>query len=289
MLTVLESIKLSTKFLEDKGIESPRINAELLLAKILNCRRLDLYLMFDRPLKEPEVTAYREFLKRRGKFEPLQYIVGAVEFYGLEFKVDKSVLIPRPETELLVEKIINDHPGEEPLKILDIGTGSGNISVCLAKFIKNAHIISIDISEDALKLGKENAEWNTVLDKIKFINADITAAEIFSEENFSEEKFDVVVSNPPYVSSDDYSALAPELKFYEPKIALTDGKDGLSFYNVIAKKAGHLLKNGGRLYFELGAGLCGEVARILEQNNFINIEVKKDYQNIERVIKGELN
>lgn len=134
MLTVLESINLSTEYLKNKGIESPRNNAELLLAKILNCKRLELYLSFDRPLVENEVTQYREYIKRRSSFEPLQYIIGSVEFYGLEFKVNRSVLIPRQETEILVETIINKFQNQIGLKILDVGTGSGIIAICLKVF-----------------------------------------------------------------------------------------------------------------------------------------------------------
>ncbi|HEY6436691.1 MAG TPA: HemK/PrmC family methyltransferase, partial [Ignavibacteriaceae bacterium] len=132
MITVIESIKLSTDFLAGKGIESPRTNAELLLADIINCKRLDLYLLFDRPLSEVELQHYREYIKRRSSFEPLQYILGKVEFYGLELNVNKSVLIPRPETEILIENIINQFSNEKNLKILDIGCGSGNISIALA-------------------------------------------------------------------------------------------------------------------------------------------------------------
>ena len=133
MLTVLEAINLSTEYLTKKDIESPKLNAELLLAHILNCKRLDLYLSYDRPLDENETNKYRDFIKRRGKCEPLQYIIGSVEFYGLEFKVNPSVLIPRQETEILIETILETVSKENDLRILDIGTGSGIIAICLAK------------------------------------------------------------------------------------------------------------------------------------------------------------
>jgi len=180
MLTVLESITLSTEYLKNKGIESPRINAELLLANILNCKRLNLYLLFDRPLTDEETAKYRELLKRRSKFEPLQYIIGNVEFYGLDFYVNPSVLIPRPETELLVEAIIDIYKDYDPVNILDVGTGSGNIAVALAKNIINSYITAIDISEDALKTAKGNAVLNSVDNKIDFIQAD------FLKDKFSE-------------------------------------------------------------------------------------------------------
>lgn len=282
MLTVLDSINLSTEYLKNKGIESPRINAELILAHILKLKRLELYLSFDRPLKEDEIVLYRQFLKRRSEFEPLQYILGTVNFFGLELKISRSVLIPRPETELLTEEIINEFKDQEFIKILDIGTGSGNISIALAKFIPNSMIIATDISGGAIDIAVENAKSNGVSGKINFIINDIFSSEILSENNF-----DVIVSNPPYVTSEDFKNLNKELKDYEPKIALTDSRDGLSYYNVISSKSNIYLKKGGKLFFELGHGLSENVQDIMTKNHFKNILVKKDYQNIERIIHGE--
>ncbi len=284
MLTVLESIKLSTEFLTNKGIESPRINAELMLAKILNCKRLDLYLSFDRPLDEQETGLYREFIRRRSKFEPLQYILGSVEFYGLEFKVDKSVLIPRPETEILVETVLNSVEKDKALNILDIGTGSGIIAVCLAKYLPNSSITAIDSSESAIIVAKANAELNDVEKHIKFYIFDILTG-----EDYHDKPFDIVVSNPPYISLEDYQNLAPELKLYEPQNSLTDNLDGFSFYKIIAGKSKHLLKKRGNLYFELGFSQSKKVFEILQAESFNNIKIEKDYQNIERVISGELS
>ena len=246
MLTVLESIKLSTEYLEKKGVESPRINAELLLAHILKCKRLDLYLTFDRPLDDEEVALYRTFLKRRGEFEPLQYIVGSVEFYGLPFYVNSSVLIPRQETEILVEEIIEQHKNMPGIKILDIGTGSGNIAISLAKNLPGAQVIGTDISRDALVIAGKNSVLNCTESQAKFIENDIL-------NGYPEEKsFNVIVSNPPYVPADDFEKLRPELKVYEPRQALTDNADGLIYYREICRKAKELLLSGGRLYFETG-------------------------------------
>jgi release factor glutamine methyltransferase len=281
MITVLESITLSTEYLQRKGIESPRINAELLLANILSCKRLNLYLLFDRPLTEEEMAKYRELLKRRSKFEPLQYIIGNVEFYGLEFNVNPSVLIPRPETELLVEAIIDIYKDLGPVKILDIGTGSGNIAVTLARNLNDAFITAIDISEEALKTAKENAVFNSVDNKIDFIHSD------FLKDELNLLDFDVIVSNPPYISISDYETLRPELKIYEPKSALTDHNSGYIFYEVISSRAYNILKQSGRLFFEVGKDQYSEVNRIMITNNFQNITIRKDYQNIERVISGE--
>ncbi len=282
MLTVLESIKLSTEYLGKKGVESPRINAELLLAHILKCKRLDLYLTFDRPLSDEEVTLYRSFLKRRGEYEPLQYIVGSVEFYGLPFFVNSSVLIPRQETEILVEEIIEQNKKDPRIKILDIGTGSGNIAVALAKYLPGSKVVASDLSKDALELAGKNSVQNGTESQVKFIENDIL-------KSYPEEKeFDVIVSNPPYVSGNDFEKLRPELKVYEPRQALTDDADGLIYYREISLKAKELLRPGGRLYFETGEGQSQAVRKILEENNYKSIMTKNDYLNIERVVSGEL-
>jgi release factor glutamine methyltransferase len=280
MLTILQAIQLSTEYLEKKGIESPRTNAELLLADILNCKRLDLYLSFEKPLADEEINLYREHIKRRGNREPLQYIVKDVEFFGLKFHLNKNVLIPRPETEILVEKIIEENKILSGLKILDIGTGSGIIAVCLAKFLTQPVITAIDISEDALKTAGENAINNFVDDKICFKKSDITS-------DLMDEQFDIVVSNPPYISGQDFETLEPELKVYEPKAALTDLKDGLSFYRTISEKSKLLLKENGKIYLEIGKDQASQVVDLLERN-FRNIKIYKDYSDIERIITGEL-
>ena len=281
MITVLESINLSAEYLKNKGIESPRINAELLLAHILNCKKLNLYLSFEKPLTEGELTKYRELLKRRSKFEPLQYIIGKVEFYGIDFKVNSSVLIPRQETEILIETIIEQYKKYDNLKILDIGTGSGNIAISLAKNLDNSFVTAIDISEDALKTASENALLNSINDKTEFIKVD------FLKEEFNGKDYDVVVSNPPYISMEEFETLSPELKEYEPQIALTDYYSGLMFYEIISQKSNYLLKPGGKLFFEIGKGQLSNVAEIMRNNNYQNITVNKDYLNIERVISGE--
>jgi release factor glutamine methyltransferase len=281
MITVLESINLSSEYLKNKGIESPRINAELLLAHILNCKRLNLYLSFEKPLAEEEIEKYRELLKRRSKFEPLQYIIGKVEFYGIDFMVNPSVLIPRQETEILVGTIIGQYDKYDSLRILDIGTGSGNIAVSLAKNLYNSSITALDISEEALKTAYENALVNSVNNRTEFIKLD------FLKEEFIKNNFDIVVSNPPYISIMEFETLRPELKEYEPKVALTDYNSGILFYEIISAKANNLLKSGGKLFFEVGKGQFSKVTEILAKNNYKNICVTKDYLNIERVVSGE--
>lgn len=282
MITVLEAIRLSTEYLEKKKIDSPRINAELLLAHIIGCKRLDLYLAFDRPLTEPELNIYRGLIKRRASYEPLQYIIGTVEFYGLVFKVTPSVLIPRPETELLVEKIIKELSDKEQLNILEIGCGSGNITISLAYHLKQAQIITTDISDAALNLAKENSQKLGVAERISFIRHNILTDDLL---RFS--MFDLVVSNPPYVSLQSYSSLQKEIMDFEPRLAVTDESDGLTFYRIISEKVSGNIKKGGKLFFEISHGQCDDVKSIMTKNNFSKIEVIKDYQNIERIVFGE--
>jgi release factor glutamine methyltransferase len=283
MITVLESINLSAQYLNQKGIESPRTNAELLLANILDCKRLDLYISFERPLNDDELKKYREHIKRRSNFEPLQYIIGKVEFYGLELIVNPSVLIPRPETELLVEKILIQFSKEEKLIILDIGCGSGNIAIALAVNLPQSKIVSTDISEEAMQVAKENSERHNVSGRIKFVKHNILKNDL---NNFP--MFDIIVSNPPYVSKESYSSLQKEIKNFEPEVAVTDKSDGYTFYREISTKASAKLKENGKLFFEVAQGQSEEVKNIMAKNNFNNIEVIKDYQNIKRIIYGEM-
>ncbi len=284
MLTVLEALNSASNYLQNKGIKSSRLNAELLLSHVLNCKRLELYLSFDRPLQKSEIDSYRELLKRRSTFEPLQYIIGKVEFYGLEFEVNQSVLIPRPETELLVEAVIESVAKDERINILDIGSGSGNISIALAKNIPSCTVVGIDISEEAIETSTRNAKLNGVESQLMFVKKNI-----LNGIEINENSFDVVVSNPPYVSVADFVNLDPELRLYEPQIALTDESDGLSFYRNISVLSRSLLKNNGKLFFEIGAGQSDAVKKILIDSDYKNIVIIKDYSDIERVIIGEKN
>lgn len=282
-MTVLESIKLSTTFLEKKGVESPRANAELLLAEILNCKRLELYLSFDKPLKENEINDYREFLRKRGMRIPLQYILGYVDFYGYKFFVDENVLIPRPETELLVEQIINDNSNKNKLRILDIGSGCGNISIVLADKLIDSDVIGIDISVAAIRVSERNRDASLKKENLNFIKFDI-----LNDDVESLGKFDLVVSNPPYISLNDYNELEPELKNYEPKISLTDDSDGLTFYKKIISVSKQLLNTNGQIYFEIGKGQHNFINELMIENGFSNLKIIKDYSGVERIIKGEL-
>jgi release factor glutamine methyltransferase len=282
MITLLEAINLSTDFLNRKGIESARRNAELLLAHVLKCKRLQLYLMFDRPLTQTELDNYRGLIKRRSKFEPLQHLTGNVDFYYLEFNVSPSALIPRPETEILVERILKEFDNEKYVSILDIGCGSGNIGICLAVNLPKASVYCSDISDEALNLAMGNAHKHKVEKKIKFINHNILSEPIDFASGF-----DAVVSNPPYVSKNDFGSLQNDIKNFEPRCALTDEADGFTYFKTISMKAREKLTKGGKLFFEIGDGQGSTVYRIMRENSYSEIEIVKDYQNIDRVIIGE--
>jgi release factor glutamine methyltransferase len=284
MLAVLEAINKSTEYLDGKGIESARMNAELLLADILKCKRLDLYLMYDRPLKNDELNRYREFVRRRSTFEPLQYITGTVEFYGLELNITPAVLIPRPETEFLVESVISSVNKEDKLQILDIGSGSGNISCALAVNLPNSYVTGIEISGEAISVANSNLKNYNLDERVHFFNGDIFK---INEENYTD--FDVVVSNPPYVSKQDYSTVQREIKEYEPDFAVTDFSDGFKFYKKIINLAMSLLKSRGKIFFEIAQGQSAKINELMIQNEFKEISMIEDYQKIIRVICGVKN
>jgi release factor glutamine methyltransferase len=283
MITILEVIKLSAEYLDKKGVESPRVNAEILLTEVLKSKRIDLYLSFDKPLGESELTAYREMIRKRGMRIPLQYILGYVEFYGIKLKVDSSVLIPRPETELLVENIILDVKNNGEIKILDIGVGSGNISIALLMNLPGASVIGIDTSPTALETARLNSITHSVQNRIE-----LSQFNILSDNIETLGKFDIVVSNPPYISKSDYNTLEPELKNYEPFEALTDDSDGFTFYDAIISKSKNLYKTSGKLYLEIAQGQANIIKSKLIENNFSDIRIIKDLAGIDRIICGEI-
>jgi len=253
--------------------------AELLFTKILKCGRNSLYLHNGNVLDKEKQFFISSILKRRIKGEPIQYILGESEFMGLSFKVTRDVLIPRPETEILIEIVLK----YEPRKILELGTGSGCIAVSLAKFIPLARIVALDVSQGALGVAVENAEKNGVLDKIEFKFLDLLTDNI-KPCDVRMKNFDLIVSNPPYIRSSEILELAPEIQF-EPRVALDGGEDGLDFYRKISKNAPLYLNNNGYLILEMGFGQCAEIRKILQNSlNFEIIEVVKDYNNIDRII-----
>ncbi len=282
-MTVLEVIQKSTEFLAKKGVESPRLQTELLLAHILKMPRMKLYLNFERVLLENETSQLREFVKRRGNREPLQHIVGTTSFCGLEIAVNKNVLIPRPETELLAErawKFLNDFHSknsQSPIA-LDFGTGSGCLAISLAVKSPTGEIHALDISESALNLARENAGKNAVADKIKLYLGDGFSA---LPEDL---KFDLIVSNPPYISSSEIETLDPEVRDFDPKLALDGGEDGLNFYRMLAEKMAKFLKPNGCIMMEFGEGQAPAIREIFEAANWKIDFVEKDYTQRERFL-----
>lgn len=255
------------------------IESELLFTQVLDCDRVSLYLNKDKRLTSDQARLISASLKRRIKGEPLQYIIGKTEFMGLEFKVNKNVLIPRPETEILVEVAIKYAKNK---KILDLGTGSGCIAITIARKLPGSDVTGVDISEDALSIAKENAKLNGV--RVKFLHT-----ELFKGLS---KKYDLIISNPPYIPSDQIRSLQPELK-YEPFIALDGGNDGLEFYRKIIKEAPDYLEDNGILIMEMGFGQRKCIEDILKDTKHFNIiEIIKDYNNIDRIIvakKGKRN
>lgn len=245
MITVLEVIKRTTEFLAGKGIEGSRLNAEHLIGHGLGLERMQLYLQFERPLTELELEAIRPLVRRRGLHEPLQYIMGEVEFSGLKLKVDHRALIPRPETEYLLELVVQ-RLATPPATILDLGTGSGVIALALAKQYVSSQVLAVDNSTEALALAAENAHATGLTERMEFLPSDWFA-------NISRERrFDLIVANPPYLSETEVAEARPEVKNFEPVDALTPGGDGLSALEKIMAEAPAFLSPGGLLALETG-------------------------------------
>ncbi len=279
-MRILELINKTTPYFEKQGVESPRLTIELLLAHLLKKRRLDLYLEFERDLDEATLTALREMVRRRVEGEPLQYITGEVEFCGLRFAVDRRVLIPRPETELLVETVVAGVRSQESgVRIIDLCTGSGCIAVSLLKKLPDdAELWATDISADALSVAESNAKRHGVEKRIRFLKGDLLSVLPDSL------KVDAIVSNPPYIASGDWAGLPKEVKDFEPTQALVAGEDGLEVYRRIAADARRFLLPDGFLCLELGAGQRAAVERLLTGNGWTMDQVVKDLQGHERVI-----
>ncbi len=288
--TVAETIKRAGEFLEGSKLENPEIDCEILMRSVLGIDRAKLYSGLERNLSLQELEKYDGLVRRRSMREPLQYILGVQEFWSLEFVVNRNVLVPRPETEVLVEKVIalanNKNINNEPLKILDIGTGSGNIAVSLARELRNAEITATDISLGALEVAKINSKKNGVKERIEFIHGDLF--EPFHIKDCSGETknvtFDFIVSNPPYIPSGDLDGLSPEVSEWEPRIGLDGGEDGLNFYRRILKEAFHYLKDDGFVLFEIGESQGEEIKKIAGlYKKYRGIKIYRDYSAKDRV------
>ncbi len=257
--------------------------SEVLFTEVLNCNRPELYLNKDMVLPKDKALVISSVLKRRALGEPLEYILGKAEFMGLEFKVNKDVLIPRADTEILVEAVfdlaVNHQLSTTNLSILELGTGSGCIAVSLAKFLHNVKVTAVDIYKPALEIAKENAVLNEVENKIDFIEGDL-----FSSCVARCAPRDLIVTNPPYIPTREIDGLQPEVQ-YEPRIALDGGADGLDFYRKIIEQSGRYLKKSGLLVIEMGFGQKEKIEKLFQNTqDFEIIDIIKDYNGIERVI-----
>ena len=324
-MTVLEAIQKSADFLAKKGVESPRLQTELLLAYLLKLPRMNLYLNFERALAPAEVDALRELVKRRGQREPLQHIIGSTSFCGLEIAVNRHALVPRPETELLAElgweflatigqtpHPASGHPlpagrgeGQGEGRALDFGTGTGCIAVALAVKCPTATITATDVSADALALAKENAARHNVAERLEFLQGDgfsalqtVGQASCLSPSSSAASsgsrksetgwkpvlRFDLIISNPPYIPSAEIATLQPEVRDFDPRSALDGGADGLDFYRLIASQAAALLKPNGKVMLEFGDGQAGAIRQIFENEKWIVEAVKEDYSQRARIL-----
>jgi release factor glutamine methyltransferase len=287
-VTVIEVIKRSAEFMAKKGVDSPRLQVELLLAHLLKLRRMDLYLNFERVLTPAELESLRKLVQRRGLREPLQQIVGSTSFCGLEMTVTRNVLCPRPETEMLAEMgweylkaKAKGEDGAEKVRALDFGTGSGCLAIALAVKCPSAEITALDVSPEALAVAKDNAIRNSVESRMNFVLGDGFAALA------GRGAFDLIVSNPPYIPSEEIATLDPEVRDFDPRLALDGGVDGLDFYRRLAHEAVAFLLPGGRIMLEFGAGQESAVEKLFAAQMWIVEAIKEDYSRRPRVLVAQ--
>lgn len=284
--TVGQALKNFRKIFKDKGIMNPDREAEILLSYFLEMSRSEIYLNSDRVLKDVEKAQLEKKIQKRIEKIPLQYINKHQEFMGMDFLVEKGVLIPRPETEILVEEVIRklkNYKCSNSLRVADLGTGTGIIAVSIAKFIEDVIIYATDISKKSLQIALKNTQKHGCKDKIIFLQGDLF--EPFMGK-IKKNSLDGIISNPPYIDSHDFESLPPEIKDNEPKVALSGGIDGLDYYRKIIKKSPQYLKKNGFMALEVGFNQSKIVKElIIKENNFNqNIEITKDYLGIERVV-----
>ena len=275
--TILKILDWTKQYFKNKGVENPRLDAEVLLCAVLKCERIKLYTNFDQPLEEDELAKYREFVLRRGKMEPLAYIVGHKEFMDSDFKVTKDTLVPRPETELLVEELIKMNETKGPREILDMGCGSGAILLSLLKELPEARGLGIDINPGAVAVTIENAKNLQLEDRTAVLVSDLY------KNLLPDDKFNLIVSNPPYIPTGDMQGLAQDVQ-KEPHEALDGGIDGLDYYKRILQHIGDFLLPTGMAAFEIGIGQGEQVARLCQEAGLSITTIGKDYANIDRMV-----
>ncbi len=272
--TVREVLNWTRGYFEEAGIIQPRLEAEILLAHALEVERLQLYLSPDKPLTVDERTKFRTFIQKRRAGTPLQHLIGEVSFFGLRFKVRRDALIPRGETEELLDRTLRLVPRDQDVRCLDLGTGSGVLAVSIARYLPRAAVVAVDISPEALELARENATLNGVADRVTLVESDWFAG--------VDGAFDLIVSNPPYVESGAIAGLAAEVRDHEPHVALDGGPDGIDqIRNVIAGAVAHLAP-GGRLLLEIGHGQGERVRALLVAAGLDGAAIESDIAGLER-------
>ncbi len=275
--TVQAILNWTRQYFLDKGVENPRLDAEVLLSHILEKERLYLYVHFDQPLEDKELDAFRAAVKQRAARLPVAYIIGSKEFMGLDFEVTPAVLIPRPDTEILVEAAISRLALVEEPCILDLGTGSGAICISMLKNLPAARGTTVDISPEALIVAKRNAAKHQIEQRLTFYQGNLFIP-------VKGQKFTAIVSNPPYIPEGDIPGLTPEVQ-QEPNLALAGGEDGLDFYRRIVQEGRNYLTDNGFIAMEVGIGQARLVADIAEKTGYYKVsDIIKDYGGIERVV-----
>jgi release factor glutamine methyltransferase len=279
--TIQKLLTWITEYLTQKDVDSPRLSAELLLSHVLGLRRIELYTQFDKPVEQEKLDELRGLVQRAGRHEPVAYLVGRTEFYSIEFEVTGDCLIPRPETELLVQRSIEFlRKRTGPHYVCDLCTGCGAIAVAIAKNVAEAKVVATDISESALAVAARNVEKHHLADRIELRHGDL-----FDPLVPKLDGFDLVASNPPYVGTAEYEALDKNVRDFEPRIALYAGEGGLDVYRRIVEKVGQFLKPDGILLLEIGYKQGPAIRELLEKTAaFVQISIEKDFQKHDRIV-----
>lgn len=279
----LELIGLTVPFFERKGVDNPRLNAELLLAHALQCQRIELYTRFEEPLATEAVDAFRELVRRRGEREPLQAILGQTEFRGITVRCDSRAMIPRRETEMLVDLAAGFLRGRAAPLAAEVGVGTGCVTVALAAAVPDVRVAGTDVSPGALELARLNAEENGVADRVRLLLGDLCAP-LLAEGLAGQ--LDLLVSNPPYVRSEDIAGLQPEVRDHDPRVALDGGPDGLAFYRRLFAEAPPLMKPGGAILVETPDQGQDEIGGIAEAEGWGGVERTRDFAEVERFLSA---
>lgn len=282
MVTIFSALAEGTGVLKENNIDTPRLDSEIILAHILKCSRLKLVTERNLCLSDEQYLRFKELISLRVKGMPVAYLTGTKEFMGLCFAVDRGVLIPRGDTEIAVEKVIDEcNRIEGTASVVDVGCGSGAIGISAARYAENAAVTLVDISQKAMEIAELNIRMNSLSDRVRVIKGDLLTPVM-------NEAFDIIVSNPPYIETDVIRTLQREVRDYEPMIALDGGYDGLEFYRKIAYQAAGCLKHGGLIIFEIGYNQALSVTNILLENNFKDIHIFKDLAGLDRCVTARI-